>query len=720
MKKLYRSFFLFLLSVAAVSGSYAQLTVTSNQTATVLAQNLAGAGVTVLNATLTCAGQANGTFTATASTLGISNGIVLTTGQASSVAGPEPGLTSFNNNTAGDPDLQALSGASTTRDACILQFDLVPKGDSIKFDYVFGSEEYINSICGPYNDAFAFFISGPGITGTVNIARVPGTNIPVAVNSINSGIPGIYGSLPNCTAMGPGSPFTSYYNNNIGSTTVAYRGLTTVLTASQLVIPCDTYHLKLTVADAVNGLYDSGVFIKAGSLQSTTFGMNVTAPLTVGGFPTIYKGCAPATITFNRSVATPSAQTLTYQVAGTGINGTDYTSLPGNITIPANALQTTLSIAGLVTPPAGIKTLKLYLNSPYNCSGTAEIVDSVTLHILDAPMATILTPDTTICSGNSVQLRVNGDNSLQYTWTPGTGLNNAAVKEPFATPAITTTYQMTAVIPGSGCTPITGAVQVTVSPVPGFTDAGTDLLICEHTPVSITPDINPENPAFSYTWTGPAGFTLAGKELQIADPLVAQSGYYRFTVSSADCGAISDSVLVDIVEFPSPPIVSGNLKLCLNETIKSLPVTGKDLKWYKSATGSDPFDHGPDIKTSATGVFDFYVSQRYGNCESERVKLTVIVERCCDDYVFIPTAFTPNNDGKNDFFDIIVRNGSMLSEVTVFNRWGQVVYNRKNGGAWNGTFNGTTVDLGTYYYMVDVTCKDGTLIRKKGEVLVVK
>ncbi len=720
MKKIYRKIVCVALCSMAAAVSYAQLTITANQTATVLAQNLAGAGVTVLNANLACAGQANGTFTAIASNLGISNGIVLTTGQATAVAGAEAGVTSFNNNTTGDPALQTLSGAATTKDACILQFDLVPKGDTIKFDYVFGSEEYINSICGPYNDAFAFFISGPGITGTVNMARVPGTNIPVAVNSINSGIPGLYGSLPNCTAMGLGSPFTAYYNNNAGGATVAYRGLTTVLTAAQVVTPCDTYHLKLTVADAVNGLYDSGVFIKAGSLQSTTFAADITAPLTIGGLPTIYKGCAPATVTFSRSVIKPTPQTLTYQIAGTALNGIDYTLLPGSVVIPANAAQTTLTIAGLVTPPAGMKTLKLYLNSPYNCSGAAEIVDSVEVHLLDMPTAAIVTPDTAVCVGSGVQLRVNGDNSLQYSWTPATGLNNAAVKEPYATPAASTTYQMTAIIPGSGCTPITGTVEISVFLAPAFTDAGEDIFVCEHTPVSITPAINPDDASFSYEWTGPGGFSFAGKTLDLPDPLVAQSGSYHFTVSSALCGAVSDSVLIDVVMFPSQPFVGGPLNVCLNEVIKALPVEGKDLKWYKSATGSETYPHTPDINTSSIGTFDFYVTQRLGNCESERAKLTLTVERCCDDYIFIPTAFTPNGDGRNDLFDIAVRNGSRVTRIAIFNRWGQAVYERNGDLPWNGMSNGVPVELGNYYYLVEVTCKDGTQIRKKGEVLVVK
>jgi gliding motility-associated-like protein len=699
---------------------YGQINILPNQTAVALAQKLAGPGITVTNASLTCAAPANGEFTVVSSNLGIDSGIVLTTGKAQSVAAAEPGLTSFNNNTNGDPELQVLSGAATTRDACILEFDLVPKGDTVKFDYVFGSEEYINSVCGPYNDAFAFFISGPGIAGTQNMAQVPGTTIPVAVNSINNGIPGTYGSLPNCTSMGAGSPFTGYYNNNQGGATVAYRGLTAVLTAAHAVTPCNTYHLKLTIADAVNGLYDSGVFIKAGSLQSTTFNMDVTAPVTAGGTPAIYKGCAPATFTFSRSVAKPTPQTLNYLIQGTAVNGTDYATIGSSIIIPANATQATLSISGIVTPPSGMKTLKLLLFSPYSCNGSVEMLDSLELHIYDKPGAVILTNDTTICDRDHINISVEGDAALQYNWSPAMGLSSPVIQNPDAEPAATTTYVMHADIPGSGCGIIEDSIKITVLPRPVSVLLGEDIHVCEHTPILITPDIQPDHESFTYQWAGPHGFNTMSKELSITDPIVQQSGLYLFHVDGGVCGVVTDTVLIDIVEFPMPPVVKTPVKYCVNEKAARLDATGANLRWYPDAFSMDASTSPPEINTAIPGTYDFYVSQSYGTCESERLKISVIVERCCDDNVFIPTVFTPNQDGQNDFFDITVMNGSRVTQLNIFNRWGQKIFGQSGRSTWNGTYNGTTVDLGNYYYMVEITCKDGTIIYKKGEVLVVK
>lgn len=292
------STFLLLLVMVCVPRTWAQITVTPTSTATALATALAGSGVTISSPSLTCAGVSNGTFTVTPGTLvgtgpavfGINSGIVLSTGRVSSSAGSAATLASFNTGMAGDADLTTLAGASTY-DACILEFDIIPTGDTIKFDYIFGSEEYNNSNCGPYNDAFAFFISGPGITGTANMALVPGTNIPVTVNSVNNGVPGSGYTLANCTSMGAGSPFTAYYDDNTGGSSFTMKGFTKVFTAIHDVIPCNTYHLKITIADAGNHLYDSEVFIKQGSIASATNtatasvcqGQNITVSATPAG-----------------------------------------------------------------------------------------------------------------------------------------------------------------------------------------------------------------------------------------------------------------------------------------------------------------------------------------------------------------------------------------------------------------------------------------------------
>jgi hypothetical protein len=236
MKKI----FTLLFSLIFLHKANAQFTanVTPVVSATQLVQGFAGNGVLISNATLSCANGAAGVFNGTASSIAMDSGIVLTTGTvltsgiingvnavASSNAAKDNGIT------GGDADLAATAGQTITniKDLCKLEFDFVPLSDTVKFKYRFASEEYPEFNCTPSSDIFAFYItSGPGYTVPTNIALIPGTNIAVSVNSINSGvINNVFGGiLSNCTTLGAGSPFTTLYVDNSASSTIVYDGMT--------------------------------------------------------------------------------------------------------------------------------------------------------------------------------------------------------------------------------------------------------------------------------------------------------------------------------------------------------------------------------------------------------------------------------------------------------------------------------------------------------------
>jgi hypothetical protein len=151
----------------------------------------------------------------------------------------------------------------TTQDATVLEFDFTSTSDSVEFRYVFASEEYNEYVDLGFSDLFGFFISGPNIVGTQNIALVPNTNTPVSIDSINNGnSPG--GVVPTGPCMN-----CQYYVDNTFGTVLEYDGHTTVLTAKAGVIPCETYHLKLVIADVGDGVFDSVFFLKVGSFKST-------------------------------------------------------------------------------------------------------------------------------------------------------------------------------------------------------------------------------------------------------------------------------------------------------------------------------------------------------------------------------------------------------------------------------------------------------------------
>lgn len=230
----------------------AQLTITDSLTVGSIATLLEGLNVSVSNVTVNCAGQAMGHFAGT-SELSITEGLVLTTGHADYVANMNmtTGASGINS-TPGDADLEAdLGGGMPTHDACALEFDCVPYGDTLLFNFSFGSEEYPEFVGSSFNDAFAIYLTGPGFLTPTNVAAIPGGTL-VSINNVNS-----------LTNSG------YFYDNEFPpGQYVEYDGFTTNLTAFAVVQPGETYHFKVVVADVADGIYDSGVFLEAFSFRS--------------------------------------------------------------------------------------------------------------------------------------------------------------------------------------------------------------------------------------------------------------------------------------------------------------------------------------------------------------------------------------------------------------------------------------------------------------------
>lgn len=547
-----KSLFVLLLSLFFIPAQ-AQVVVTGGQTAAALAQKLVGTGVQISNAVLNCPSNANGIFTVVTSNLGLDSGIVMTSGQAQTVgatAGVNGGQTALfasqGNNAPGDAALTALA-QNTTYDACILEFDFLPAGDTIKFDYAFGSEEYDSYSCSGFNDVFGFLITGPGFPTATNIALIPGTTIPVAINSTTNPAVTQPFSTAQCTAMGTGSPFAQYYVDNSNGATITYYGFTTILTAIAAVTPCTTYHLKLAIADAGDGILDSGVFLKAGSLTSNA--VSIT-PVGGGGLsapvPYCVRGCLPGEFIFNRPVAYPNPLTIHYQIQGTATNGVDYAFIPDSVTIPGGQTSTVRYIYGLpANPPTGPVTVKLRIYSPYSCGGNPVIIDSAELAIYDSIYVNILSPDTAICKYQSVDIDAEGDSLLAYTWTPAIWIDSPNVEDPTVTPLQTTTYTIAATIPGSGCPPAHDHITVTIREEPEV-DAGPDITTCLGVPVQFNLSVTPTTQNYTYSWS-PGTYLSA---TNIANPVSNPTGdvTYYIEVDPGAAGCLGyDTVSVHVL-----------------------------------------------------------------------------------------------------------------------------------------------------------------------------
>jgi gliding motility-associated-like protein len=373
---------------------------------------------------------------------GIDSGIVLSTGDAADIAAPSSTFSSSTiqnqQNTPQDQDIadiiQTNNPGISANDPAILEFDFVPQGDTIQFEYVFGSEEYPEFVC-EYNDGFGMFLSGPGINGPFlnnaeNIALITNTNIPVSIYNINGG-----DSNSSCAWENSND---SLYVDNASNTELVFDGITTVLRARAIVQCGQTYHLKIAIADAGDFGFDSGVLLKAKSLSSN---LVVLEAATGNGDTTLVEGCMPGIFRFIRP-STTNTDTLNVpiEILGTAINGVDYNLIPDTIVFLPGVDTVTININPFSDAIAeGPESIIINIQQ-LSCSGTVFNVISSTLWIVPPSPIVVNTSDTTICLGESVTLIP----AISGGYTPYNFLWNTGATTPTITvsPGDTTDYYL--------------------------------------------------------------------------------------------------------------------------------------------------------------------------------------------------------------------------------------------------------------------------------------
>ncbi|HKR07128.1 MAG TPA: choice-of-anchor L domain-containing protein [Bacteroidia bacterium] len=380
---------LILIFSAAASTLSAQLVVSSS-TPSDLVNTIAAGGIAVSNISYTGVSSASGTFLCPGGcNLGITGGIILTSGLASIAALPNTNSGQGNDNglAMSDPDLNSLT-TGLTQDVAILEFDFVAISDSVEFNYIFASDEYSDYANTACNDVFGFFISGPGISGLQDIALIPGTGIPITINNVNNGGPVPHGTPPTGPCMN-----CAYFVDNSAPViyTIAYDGMTTILTAKATSIqPGQTYHLKIAIGDVCDGIFDSGVFLEAG-----TFRISGPAALYVGG---------------NRVMAD-----TVHICQGSSVS----LSAPAGFTYLWSTGETTQSITVNTAGTYSATIIGTNFNFPVSTPPVTFIVDNTTIPV---PVLTF--------ANNTISSSVNSA-SYNYSWTfngmPIQGANNPTV-----------------------------------------------------------------------------------------------------------------------------------------------------------------------------------------------------------------------------------------------------------------------------------------------------
>lgn len=409
MKKHLRDILTLILIVTAGMEAAAQMEVTDATTPPFTATNLIsniflGDGVSVLDIQYEGDDAAVGYFKDGESAIGLDRGIIMTSGRAAAQscnAGPFGADclgNSFANNpansNANDADLNDIANG-TPEDVAKYTITFQPFADTLRFRYVFASEEYPEFSCSPFNDVFGFFISGPGITGTSpsgsqNIALIPGTNTPVAIDKVHPQ------NGNNCPGLND-----QFYNDNNGmQLQPVYDGFLDIFTAEAIVIPCETYTIKLMIADVGDPNYDSGVFLEAKSFGTGTIDVNA-ATISLDG--TITEGCSNGSFTFSVQQEVEEDLLLDYTIIGQAENGVDYEFIPEDLFIPEGESSLTVNINGIVDDiDEGLEGIGIDIQRDI-CNR-----DTFWMYIRDNEIVPpALGPDLQSCQGDSVVLDGN-------------------------------------------------------------------------------------------------------------------------------------------------------------------------------------------------------------------------------------------------------------------------------------------------------------------------
>ena len=599
-----------------------------------------------------------GYFNANGSTFPFADGVILSTGKIIDAQGPNSFISDDGNGISwiGDADLNTALSISNSLNATVLEFDFIPLGNQISFDYIFASEEYHDNATCTYSDGFAFLLKEVGSPTYQNLALIPNTTIPVKVTSVHPDIPG------SCSAQN--EQYFDAFNDTEYPTN--FNGQTKVLTAKSVVISGNQYHIKLVIADEGNYRYDSAIFLKGSSFN---VGVDLGADRTF----------------INNNPVCPN-ESLT-------LNGT----APGALSYQWNFNT---------NPIPGETAATLSFNPPYTSSqnGTYSLTTTysptcTTIADIDLDFAPQLITDQssyTYCDSDSNQ---DGISTLMLSDIVPTLFLNlpASYQVSFYSSATSTTplpdsFTLTtpfqqiiyAKINNSNCY---SSISVTLN-INVFTNTISDesVGICSNNPIILYADSGYQ----SYLWD--TGETTSS--IQVSTPgtysvtITNNAGCTKvktFTVIGSEIATIDNIIIHDFNENNSVEIVAsgtGNYEYSIDG------INFQASSVFTNLSGLVYTAYVRDINGCGTTSQEFYLIQ-------------------------IPQYFTPNGDGYNDYWNI--KNSNPMSQnasakIHIFDRFGKLMKQISAIGlGWNGTYNGKLMPADDYWYSIQL--EDGRIAK---------
>lgn len=336
-----------------------------------------------------------------------------------------------------------------------------------------------------------------------------------------------------------------------------------------------------------------------------------------------------------------------------------------------------------------------------NDSVQIRVVDFVTLQAL---------ADTTICQGDTIQLGAITD-GLQFNWTPPLTLDDPSILNPLAITNNTTTYQITATI--GSCMAIDDIIVTTV-PYP-VANAGVDQTICYNS----TSQLNGATSGSFSNWS-PVNYL---NNPFILNPISTPPRTTNYTLFAYDTLGCPKPGIDSVTIFVNP-------KINANAGRDTIVVVGQPLQF--NGSGGSHY-----LWTPPTGLSNPSIANPigvYGSAnDTINYKLLVMDDIGCADsafvsvsifktipYIFVPTAFTPNNDGLNDILKPVAAGMQKINNFSIYNRWGQLVFTSQNDNGWDGRINGQLQGSGVFVWMISAVDFTGKPFFLKGTVTLIR
>ncbi len=380
--------------------------------------------------------------------------------------------------------------------------------------------------------------------------------------------------------------------------------------------------------------------------------------------------------------------TLQLNASGNGV----FSWTPGPTIINANTATPTVF-------PGSTTTYKVHLDQEGCLNDDSVRVRVVTFVTLSSM------PDSTICLTDDAQLRLITD-GLKFDWTPSATLNDSKIQNPIATPNGTTTYSVTARI--SGCT---ADEQITLRTVPyPQVNAGLDTIICYNTPATL----RGSHDGSSFLWSPISSL----QNITSLNPIARPPRTTTYVLTSYDTKGCPkpgrDSVLVTLLP-KIVPFAGRDTLIVAGQPLQLNAEGGVSYVWSPVTGLNNPNIKNP-IGTYSTEIdsitYTVQVFNEIGCSDSASVRVVVFKT---NPYVFVPTGFTPNGDGKNDVLRPIAVGVQKINYFSVYNRWGQQIFTTTiNQAGWDGRVNGTLQGSNVYVWMVSALDYTGKTIFLKG------